>query len=397
MLILAGVTLSSAFWDGGIFNRAEDAGVKYNEAKAREVLADGQYEKNINPEYNQDKFLDDLIKSEIQGSDVKGDVAIVGGWAFELDRTVPKIGRPLGRADKLVFPTLTVSNPILATNYRTSSFTATAIEDKNGTYTVKVYGDLMASATVEVTGIVPSVEFTPNGSTEWKKQHTTKVAVKETGETITSMKYLWVKDDGVNEPATNLFIKDCPSDRVITGGDDTMTGTYYLWVLLTTGTGANQRTNICASQVFNFDNEKPTIQIDTEGISGNEMKVSINIKDKLSNINLYRYAIDGTWSNDLKLNEDGIELNLSSMDMGYHEIEVKAIDGAGNENSMTKTGRTRMHSWKIYKTNATLIGYEAGEWVTGANGTEYYSPADSIEYTTTIEPTAEGITIKYRK
>ena len=48
----------------------------------------------------------------------------------------------------------------------------------------------MASETVEVTGIVPSVEFTPKGSTEWKKQHTTKVTVKETGEQVTEMKYL---------------------------------------------------------------------------------------------------------------------------------------------------------------------------------------------------------------
>ena len=39
-------------------------------------MADGQYEKNINPEYNQDDFLDELIKSEIPGSDVKGNVAI---------------------------------------------------------------------------------------------------------------------------------------------------------------------------------------------------------------------------------------------------------------------------------------------------------------------------------
>ncbi len=232
LLILAAVSLSAVFNDKGIFSRAETAGMKYNESKAREVLetvllADGQYEKNINPNYNQDEFLDELIKNEISGTEIKGDVAIIGEWAFELDRTVPKIGRALGKADKLVFSKLTVSEPILATDYRTSSFIAKAIEDKsginrielwlegkrieihtenynnekteitkeftvnkNGIYTVKVYGDLMASETVEVTGIVPSVEFTPNGSTEWKKQHTTKVTVKETGEQVTEMKYL---------------------------------------------------------------------------------------------------------------------------------------------------------------------------------------------------------------
>ena len=195
------------FSDKGIFNRVESAGAKYNEAKAREVLetvllADGQYEKNINPEYNQDDFLDELIKSEIPGSDVKGNVAIVGEYAYELDRSVPKIGRYLGKAENLVFPTVTATEPVLASDYRTASFTVTALEEKNGInkieiwingekietliktynnvkteitenltvnkngkYTIKAYGDLMASTTVEVTGIVPAVEFSPNGST----------------------------------------------------------------------------------------------------------------------------------------------------------------------------------------------------------------------------------------
>ena len=106
MLILVAVGLSSVLSDKGVLSRVETAGEKYNEAKAREVLetvllADGQYEKNINPEYNQDDFLDKLIKNEIPGTEIKGDVAIVGEWAFELDRSVPKIGRALGKVEKL--------------------------------------------------------------------------------------------------------------------------------------------------------------------------------------------------------------------------------------------------------------------------------------------------------
>lgn len=136
LLILEGVTLNTVFNDKGIFNRAENAGLKYNEAKAKEVLetvllAEGQYEKNINPKYNQDDFLDELIKKEIPGSDVKGDVAIIGKYAYELDRSVPKIGKTLEKADKLVFPTIEVSKVILLDNYRKARFTSTAIEDKN--------------------------------------------------------------------------------------------------------------------------------------------------------------------------------------------------------------------------------------------------------------------------
>lgn len=35
------------------------------------LLTDGQYEKNTNPKYNQDDFLDELIKKEITGANTK--------------------------------------------------------------------------------------------------------------------------------------------------------------------------------------------------------------------------------------------------------------------------------------------------------------------------------------
>lgn len=98
LLILAAISLRGLFNEKGIFNRAENSNERYNEAKAREVLeavllADGQYKKNLNPKYNQEEFLNELIKSKIPGSDVKGDVAIIDGeYAYELDRSVPKIG-----------------------------------------------------------------------------------------------------------------------------------------------------------------------------------------------------------------------------------------------------------------------------------------------------------------
>ena len=38
LIILAAVSLSAVFSDKGVFERAENAGAKYNEAKAREVL-----------------------------------------------------------------------------------------------------------------------------------------------------------------------------------------------------------------------------------------------------------------------------------------------------------------------------------------------------------------------
>ena len=211
LLILAGVSLSAVFNERGIFSRAETGSNKYNEAKAREVLetvliGDAQYEKHSNPEYTQDTFLDNLIKNEIPDSEIKGDVVIIGGeYAYELDRSVPKIGRYLGNPNKLVFPTVTVSEPVLSGDARSATFTATANEEtkginrieiwlngikletiqgnnektvttqytvtRNGEYIIKAYADLSESVIADVTGIVPAVIFTPNGSTEWKKEH----------------------------------------------------------------------------------------------------------------------------------------------------------------------------------------------------------------------------------
>ena len=231
LLILAAISLSAVFSDKGVFSRAENAGAKYNEAKAREVLetvllADGQYEKNINPEYNQDRFLDELIKSEIPGSKVIEDVAIVDGYGYELDRSVPKIGRYIGKEEELIFPTVTATAQ-LTEDKKNAIINITAIEEKNGInkieiwingekiaeypydnvkteitvnppyiatqngeYTIKAYGDLMASTTVEVTGIMPGIEFEPNGNTTWEKEHSTKIKLQETEEKIVQLKQL---------------------------------------------------------------------------------------------------------------------------------------------------------------------------------------------------------------
>ena len=142
LLILAAVSLSAVFSDKGVFSRAENAGAKYNEAKAREVLetvlmTDGQMEKHTNPKYNQDEFLDELIKSEIPGSDIKGDVAIIGEYAYELDRSVPKIKENLGIANNLTFPNLSLNKKI-AEDAESGTIEITAKEEENGISKIEI-------------------------------------------------------------------------------------------------------------------------------------------------------------------------------------------------------------------------------------------------------------------
>jgi len=418
LLILAGVSLSGVFSERGIFNRAESAGEKYNEAKAREVLetvlmTDGQMEKHTNPKYNQDDFLDKLIKSEIEGSDVKGDIAIVGGYAYELDRSVPKIGRYLGKAEDLVFPTVTATDPVIANDYRSASFTVTALEEKNGVnkieiwlngervetltktydnikteitenftvnrngvYTIKAYGDLMASVAVEVTGIVPMVEFSPNGSTEWKKEHTTKIIVKETEERVTNIKYKWTTSS-TNPPAETEFTENCPSNNVVTGGNDTMTGEYFLWVLLTTESG---KTNICGSEGFKFDNKGPEVTLTVTGNSEKDITLSVTAQDTGSGIVKFEFFVD-----DVKKDTQTIEattssvtkdLNVTDLSTGLHTCKVIVYDEQGNEGSDSKEGSTKRYTWKIYSVNQGKVYYQKST----KRGTRTFAGRGTIGY-----------------
>lgn len=380
LLILAGITIVYVFGDNGVFKRASDAKLQTEIAKAREkiemVLSEAKIPKNIDSKYDENEYLDEFILSRISNTEVLDNVIITDGYVFALDRSVPKIGEYLGKKKELVFPTVTVSEVTLAGDTKSATFTISANEEtkgidrieiwlsgvkldtiqgknektvtypytvtRNGVYTIKAYADLSARATTNVVGIIPSVEFTPNENTDWKKQHTTKVTIKET---VTSLKYKWTKD-GINPPALGEFTEECPSDRIITGGNDSMTGSYYLWVLLTVGTGENQKTNICGSGVFNFDNTAPTAELSTEWIeeeAQNRLKIAVsNAQDDLSGVNenvkVYitpegkakeeksLKLIDGTG----EIMVDG--LNMESLTI----IEVSVLDNSGNLFSLNK-------------------------------------------------------------
>ena len=108
LLILAAVSLSAVFSQDGIFSRAEQATDKYSQAKAREtleiVLSDAQMQKYTNG--LTDEQLTDKINSI--GEDIKEGTnpqisqAIVEGYIFEVDRTVPKILDYIGPADGII-------------------------------------------------------------------------------------------------------------------------------------------------------------------------------------------------------------------------------------------------------------------------------------------------------
>ena len=213
LLILAGITITYVMGDNSVFKQASNAKLQTEIAKAREKLETtfGQAKifKYTDKEYNQDDYLDDLMEKEIKGIKISDEIVIVDGYAFEIDRSEPKIGRYVGKADELVFPQITVTEPVVSEDAKTATFTINASEQTkginrieiwlsgekidtisydtpktettedytvkmNGIYKVKAYADFSASEKVTVKGLMSSVEFSPNGSEEWKKEHSTK-------------------------------------------------------------------------------------------------------------------------------------------------------------------------------------------------------------------------------
>ncbi len=99
LLILAGVTINLILGENGLFRTAQKAGEDYEKAGAREkleaVLVELQADKIAKTEYNQNEYIDNKLKQN--NMQVEGDIAIVDGWQFEIDRSVPQIGQSLGK------------------------------------------------------------------------------------------------------------------------------------------------------------------------------------------------------------------------------------------------------------------------------------------------------------
>ena len=99
MLILAGVVLNLTIGERGIFKTAVESAEKMEEAEAREklelVLLDLQTDKLTDVNYNENEYINTKIQANEMSID--GDIAIVDGWQFQIDRSVPEIGASLGK------------------------------------------------------------------------------------------------------------------------------------------------------------------------------------------------------------------------------------------------------------------------------------------------------------
>ncbi|MCI8272541.1 MAG: hypothetical protein HFJ55_00470 [Clostridia bacterium] len=373
--------------ENGIIIQATQAKENSKEAEAREklelTLLSAYNEKILNAEYNQNEYLNNIIKSEIEEAEIKGDVVIVDGYAYELDRSVPKIERYLGKEKDLIFPEVEAIVE-LAEDAKTAKIKIKAKEEtkginkieiwvgkekidefsynnekmvikeyqakRNGNYTIKVYADLSDSATIEVLGLIPTIDFLPNGSTTYKKEHTTKVIVKETNEKIKKIKYRWTTS--IKEPAENEFTEECSSENMVIGKD--VTGIYYLWILMETETG---KKNIFGSEAFYFDNEAPIVTLSSIPETETSFTLTATANDMHSGIKKYEFYINNRLV-DTQITTDGVAnyaWNGSEMTNTNGYVVVK--DNAENTYKVEIEMRTKLHFWEEYDLQERVPGH----------------------------------------
>ena len=393
LLILAGITITMLFGEHGVIKNAQTSNEKYNIAKAREKLelvlnTDAAVEKRTNPKYNQDDFLDELILSKVSDTKILDDIVITDGYAFKLDRSVPKLGEYIGKESDLVFPTLQVTTNV-ADDYKTATITINAEENKNGiskieiiqggfaikeytydnkkeaitenfevkqngTYVVKVYSKLSVKDKTEVNGLVSEVEYSPNGDETYKKEHKVKVTVKDKKEKIKNIKYQWLQT--TVEPAENTFTESCNDGYTIIKNE--ITGTWYLWTLLETESG---KKNIGRSEAFNFDNEGPTIAtLTATPKSGTSFSLTSKANDAQVGILKYEFYINNQLKETVKEFTDTATVTL---DIGTVSdtvnCSVKVYDENGNFSEKSVIASTYLHTWWVY-TITNVYYYELG-------------------------------------
>lgn len=377
LLILAGITLTFVFGDNSVLKKATEAKLQMQIAQAREkleiVLNGAKIEKHTNNQYNENEFLDEYIISKIEQVEIIGDIAVVDGYAFELDRSVPKIGEYVGQKEELVFPEVKIDNLEYATDYKTAKFTIIAREEingiskieiiqygqvidtfeysnskdeitkeytvqQNGVYTVKAYSKLTNKATTEVKEIIMAVEYSPNGDATYKKEHSTKVTVKEGTDRVKSLKYQWSKE--LTMPEESTFSQSCNNNSTITGKD--MTGTYYLWTLLETQSG---KKNICRSEGFSFDNEGPEVSVTSTPESETSFILKVDANDEFSEIKQYEFYVEGKLVDVQKAPNCSYTWRGTEM-VKDKECYVIVTDSLGNATKAETKARTKLFTWE---------------------------------------------------
>ncbi|MCI9177332.1 MAG: hypothetical protein HFJ28_01865 [Clostridia bacterium] len=375
LLILAGITIQIIL-QGGIIGQAQNSGEQYKITAAREklsiTLSSAQMDKVTNIKYNQEDYLDEFIVNNTSNTEVIDNVVITDGYAFELDRSVPKIGEDLGKKEKLIFPEMSTT-VTLTEDCKTATITINAkeatngiskieilqggyvietytyenkkepiienyIAKYNGTYMIKVYANLTVKEKAEVEGLVSNVIYSPEGNEEYQKEHQVKINVQDETDKVISLKYQWLQT--TVEPAPETFTNTCNKNEVIIGKD--FTGTYYLWTLLEMQSG---KINISRSKKFHFDNEGPNVTLTSTPVSENSFTLTAMANDDYSSLKECQFYINGELKETIDITTGVATYTAINVETGSTNCYIIVKDILKNETKKTITGKTKLYTW----------------------------------------------------
>ena len=136
LIILAVISINAMFGENGLITSANRAKLEHQKAETREqielVLADAFIEKHQNKEkYNENEYLDKFVEKRLQGVRIEGNEIELNGFIFELDRSVPKLGKYIGQATEPRIKEINVTNE--TTN--SISIEVIALRAEGGEYT----------------------------------------------------------------------------------------------------------------------------------------------------------------------------------------------------------------------------------------------------------------------
>ncbi|MCI8481867.1 MAG: hypothetical protein HFJ27_01990 [Clostridia bacterium] len=164
LLILAGITINLLLGENGVFTIANEGKKSYSKAEAKEkleiVLLDLQADKVTDVNYNEEEYIDESLREN--GIEVEGDIAIIDGWQFEIDRSVPKIGKELEKLtpEEMKKPIITSLRTIVAETQVQVKIKLRNEEGRSIIYTIMEIRENGEKVNIERTGAVQELEYT---------------------------------------------------------------------------------------------------------------------------------------------------------------------------------------------------------------------------------------------
>lgn len=114
LIILAGIGINLVLGNNGIITKTQNSNGEYNKEKAREKLeielSSLYMEKQTDEDYNEEEYLTNRLMNK--NFFVNGNIVIVEGYKFQIDRSVPKIVTSLGNGEENQNIKISTSNTI---------------------------------------------------------------------------------------------------------------------------------------------------------------------------------------------------------------------------------------------------------------------------------------------